>query len=261
MQKAYDCGVTVLALTDHDTTAGLSEAAKKAKVLGLEFYNGIEFDCSHPTVGGRFHILGYGIDPNHPALSDCCRDFAQQRAERAERIFTYLQQKGMPLAKETVLVNVSGVIGRPHFARAMVEAGYVPDTKAAFDQYLDTDEFRTIDRLKPHPKEAIEKILEAGGIPVLAHPVQLKLGEMTLQGLLEELMGYGLQGLECHYSTHTPEETAIYLTLAEQNSLLVSVGSDFHGETSKPDIHLGTGKNNQLCIKEPVSLVSALRTR
>lgn len=243
-------GITTMALTDHDTTAGLAEAAAEAARLGLGWIPGIELDCSHPVVGGRFHVLGYGIDASHPALAHCCRDFAQQRRERADRIFAYLAQRGMPLERAAVEEKAVGVIGRPHFARAMVEAGYVADTREAFDRYLDTDEFRTIDRPKPHPREAIAMIQDAGGIPVLAHPNQLKLNGSTLKDLLTELAGYGLRGLECWYSTYTAEETAQYLALAEQLQLYTTAGSDFHGPAVKPQIQLGL---------EPTELPSILK--
>lgn len=261
VEQAAQIGVTTLALADHDTTAGLSEAAAAAQRLGLTFYRGIELDCRYPGIGGSFHMLGYDIDPTHPALADCCRNFAQQRRERADRIFSYLAEKGMPLDRAAVEEKAVGVIGRPHFARAMVEAGYVADTREAFDKYLDTDEFRTIDRPKPHPEEAINRIRQAGGVAVLAHPVQLKLGERTLKSLVEELKEYGLEGMECYYSTHTPEQTADYLALAKELGLLVSAGSDFHGKQVKPDIAIGTGKNGSLCVEGPLSLVTYLETR
>lgn len=261
VELAQKAGVTTLSLTDHDTTAGLSEAARAARSLGLTFFRGIELDCRYPGIGGNFHMLGYEIDPAHPALAECCRDFAQQRRERADRIFTYLADLGMPLDRSAVEEKAAGVIGRPHFARAMVEAGYVADTREAFDRFLDTEDFQRIDRPKPHPKEAIDRIRQAGGTAVLAHPVQLKLGDRTLRSLLEELKGYGLAGVECYYSTHTPEQTARYLALAEELGLLVSAGSDFHGEQVKAGIAIGTGKDGSLRVEGPLSLVAHLQTR
>lgn len=258
---AHKAGVTTLALTDHDTTAGLAEAAAAAAALGLTFFRGIELDCRYPGIRGNFHILGYDIDPDHPVLADCCRDFAQQRRERADRIFGWLAQLGMPLDRAAVEDKVVGVIGRPHFARAMVEAGYVNDTREAFDRFLDTDDFRRIDRPKPHPKEAIARIREAGGVAVLAHPVQLILGERSLKSLLTELKADGLSGVECYYSTHTPEQVAEYQAMAEELGLLISAGSDFHGEQVKPDIAIGTGKHGSLQVEGPLSLVTDLQTR
>lgn len=261
VELAQKAGVTTLALTDHDTTAGLAEAQAAAQRLGLTFFPGLELDCRYPGIGGNFHMLGYGIDPTHPALADFCQNFAQQRRERAERIFTYLAERGMPLDRAAVEEKVTGVIGRPHFARAMVEAGYVADTREAFDKYLDTEDFQRIDRPKPHPQEAIDRIRQAGGVAVLAHPNQLKLGERPLKSLLEELKEYGLAGVECYYSTHTPDQTAHYLTLAAELDLLVSAGSDFHGEQVKAGIAIGTGKDGSLRVEGPLSLVTHLQTR
>lgn len=250
VQLAKKAGITVLALTDHDTTAGLYEAYKTALELGINFINGIELDTKYPNIKGNFHILGYNIDPKHKALSATCANFAEQRLERANRIFTYLESHGIKLNREKVFEYAGkGVITRPHFARVMHEDGYVSCTQEAFDKYLDTSEFQKIDRPKPHPKDAIKMITDAGGIAVLAHPSQLKLGNISLSDLLCELKSYGLSGLECYYSTNTPEQTEYYINLAKKYSLYITGGSDFHGDKIKPDIKLGTGINNTLNVK------------
>lgn len=240
VHSAQKAGVKVLALTDHDTTAGLQEARRAAESLGICFIDGIELDTKYPGIGGRFHILGYGIDPSHEQLKGCCSGYAQQRFERAERILTYLKEKGMPLSFERIEeLAAGGVIGRPHFARALLEAGFVASTQEAFERFLDTEEFQTIDRPKPHPRKAIEMITKAGGIAVLAHPYQIKLGELSLEKLLGELKAYGLGGMECYYSTHTPRQTEELLALSRQYDLCVTAGSDFHGELVKPGVSLG----------------------
>lgn len=212
-KKAY---ITVLALTDHDTTAGLEETEKEAKTLGIKFIKSIEFDTKYPNIKGHFHILGYNIDPKHKSLSATCANFAEQRLKRANRIFTYLESYRIKINREKVFEYAGkGVIARPHFARVIHEEGYVTCTQEAFDKYLDTSEFQKIDRPKPHPKEAIKMITTAGGVAVLAHPSQLKLGNISLSDLLCELKSYGLGGLECYYSTNTPEQTEYYINLAK----------------------------------------------
>lgn len=259
VQLAKQNGVGVLALTDHDTTAGLQEARHAAQTAGIRFIDGIELDTKYPGIGGRFHILGYGINPLHPELQSCCTGYAQQRRERAERILNYLSQKGIHLSFSHIEeLAKGGVIGRPHFARAMLEKGYITNTEEAFQKYLDTPEFQTIDRPKPHPKEAIRMISQAGGLAVLAHPYQLKLGTVDLKTLLSELKSYGLSGLECYYSTHTPEQTQTLLAFAQDLGFAVSGGSDFHGEAVKPEVHLGTGIENRLHVPHSVSILSLL---
>lgn len=256
---ADQAGVGVLALTDHDTTAGLQEAAQAAQNMGIRFINGIELDTKYPGLGGRFHILGYGINPLHPVLQSCCTGYAEQRRARAERILNYLAEKGMPLSFERIeALAKGGVIGRPHFARAMMEQGYISSIEEAFEKYLDTPEFQAIDRPKPHPKEAIKMITQAGGLAVLAHPYQIKRGRLDLKTLLTELKSYGLSGIECYYSTHTPQQTQTLLALAEELHLAVSGGSDFHGEAVKPEVCLGTGIENSLCVPPSVSILSLL---
>lgn len=238
---ARKASVEILALTDHDTTAGLQEARRTAEALGIHFVDGIELDSKYPGIGGRFHILGYGIDSAHEELKGCCSGYAQQRLERAGRILTYLEKKGIsiPFSRIEELAG-GGVIGRPHFARAMVEAGFVATIQEAFERFLDTEEFQTIDRPKPHPRQAIEMITKAGGLAVLAHPYQIKLGEHSLEDLLRELKSYGLAGMECYYSSHTQQQTEALLSLARQYELCITAGSDFHGELVKPGVSLGT---------------------
>lgn len=246
---AQKIGLSIIALTDHDTTAGLAEAKQAAQRLGVRLISGIELDTKYPGIGGNFHILGYGIDSAHPALQELCSDFATQRQERAKRIFSYLEQYGVCPSRQRVYeLAGNGVIGRPHFARAMAEQGLVSNTKEAFDRYLDTPQFQTIDRPKPHPRKAIDMIMQAGGIAVLAHPSQLKLGDDALNDLLVELKSCGLGGIECYYSTHSQEQTVQYIALADQLGLYITGGSDFHGEKVKPQIELGYGINGSLHI-------------
>lgn len=256
VERAAQAGVQVLALTDHDTTAGLEEAQQAALRAGVAFIPGIEMDTEYPGISGNFHILGYGIAPEDPTLLSLCRELAQQRSQRALRIFAYLEQRKMPVSPAAVEAYAGGAaIGRPHFARAMVDAGYVATMREAFDRVLDTPEFYAIDRKKPHPGKAIQEITAAGGLAVLAHPAQLHFGPEAPDwtSLLRELKDAGLKGLECYYSTFSPQETARYCALADMLGLYVTVGSDFHGEKIKPDIQLGTGIHGSL-LKAPREL-------
>lgn len=249
-------GLSVLSITDHDTIAGLDEAKAAACEQDIQWIAGIELDSKYPGIEGNFHILGYGIDWKHPVLKTLCADLSAQRQERAQRIFSYLEQRGVCPSRQRVYdLATNSVIGRPHFARAMVEERLVSDTKEAFNRYLDTPEFQKIDRTKPHPREAIRMIIESGGIAALAHPSQLKLNGHSFETLLEELKEYGMGGIECYYSTHTRKQTQDYLYLAEKMELYVTGGSDYHGELIKPDIQLGSGINNSLQIPDTLKIL------
>lgn len=230
---AAEAGAKCIAITDHDRISGLKEGEKSAAKLGIDFIPGIEISVQ----GNReLHILGYYVDYTHPGLIEACENFIRMRESRSDRIFDYLHKKDVYLTKE----QVHG-IGRPDFARAMVEAGYVSSVQEAFDRYLGTPEFDGVERSKPTALEGLRMILDAGGIPVLAHPALLKLDDEKLDALIGQLISDGLQGVECYYSTHTEGQTANYLKLAEKYHLLVTCGSDYHGEKVKPHISICSG--------------------
>lgn len=244
-QRVKDAGVSLWALTDHDTLDGIPQARQASQRLGLRFIPGIELSAK----GNReLHILGYGVDIRHEGLRRACETFQEYREIRSGKIIGYLENKQVYIHLDDVRRLAGGeLLGRPHFARAMVEAGYVSSVREAFDRYLGTPEFDAIERPKPSPQEAVALIRDAGGVAVLAHPKQLKLREQALEGLVADLAACGLQGMECYYSTHTREETAYYLFLAQRFNLRVTCGSDFHGEKVKPDIAIGTGIQASLC--------------
>ncbi len=248
MRLAKENGITVIALTDHDTVSGVAEAKSEADRLGMKFVPGIEISADSEI--GSMHILGYNIDPKNIKLINTCEWFVNQRQERANKIFCFLEERGVPLSRESVeKYSNGGLLIRPHFARAMVDAGYVQNTREAFDKYLDVPEVRNIKREKLSPEQSFELIKGAGGIPVLAHPIQLKTDMTGLSDVVKKLSGKGLVGMECYYSTHTREQVKSYLNIAKENGLYVTAGSDFHGEKIKPNIKLGTGINNSLCIE------------
>ncbi|MDR3296596.1 MAG: PHP domain-containing protein [Clostridiales Family XIII bacterium] len=237
VRLAAERGVSLLSITDHDTALGIGEGAAAAKEMGIRFIPGIEISVQD---GRELHMLGYHIDPGNPGLLRMSAEFMRLREERAERIHAFLQQKGAGVSREQVRGYAgSGMTGRPHFARALVESGHAANFRDAFEKYLSTPEFHKIDRPKPLPRHGIGMIRDAGGVAVLAHPALLRLSSEDLEALLYELEKIGLQGLECHYSGHSPEETALCLRLAEKHGLVITGGSDFHGEAVKPGIQPG----------------------
>jgi predicted metal-dependent phosphoesterase TrpH len=241
-------GVSLMAITDHDTTDGVAEGAEAAREAGIGFIPGIEISVK----GNReLHILGYCIDCGNAELLRMNAEFARLRMLREERIHKYLAEKGVPVAREKVRGYTAGnIVGRPHFARALVDAGYAADLRDAFVKYLASHEFYAIERPKPTPAAGIGTIRAAGGVAVLAHPVSLRLPAHGLDALLAELVNDGLRGLECYYSSHSPEQTELYLSLARKHGLAVTGGSDFHGECVKRDVAIGEGVNGPLGFED-----------
>jgi hypothetical protein len=236
VRLAKERGLEVLALTDHDTVDGVAEAVETGKNLGLRVLSGVELGAKEHK---NLHILGYQFDPADPNLTELCRKLRDGRDERKYRIIDFLHEKGVdiPLDEVEELAG-GGSIGRPHFAQVMVRHGYVSTTREAFDRYLDTDEYQRIERFKADARTCVEAIRAAGGKVSLAHPYQLGLSNEQLEELVQKLTDRGLDGLECRYPRHTPEQTAFYLKLAQKYGLHPTGGSDFHGEKVKPDISL-----------------------
>lgn len=238
VQLAKDRGLDALALTDHDTTDGLAEAVQAGERLGLRVIRGVELSAKEYHT---FHILGYGVRRSAPDLAALCGRMRQERDSRGSRIVRFLAEKGMEvdLEEARALAGDGGRLGRPHFARVLVEKGYVSSVREAFDLYLDTDEYHDrVKQVKPSAAECLAAIHAAGGRTSLAHPYQIGLSDGELDALVGGLVPLGLDAIECYYPKFTPEQQAFYLSLAEKYHLHVTGGSDFHGERVKPDVPL-----------------------
>lgn len=237
VRLAKERGIEVLALTDHDTLDGVEAAARAGETLGLRVLRGVELGAAEYE---NLHILGYGVMPGAPVLSELCGKFKAGRDERNVKIIGFLREKGCELSLNEVEEIAGGdIIGRPHFARAMVRRGYVQSNREAFDCYLDTAEYhQKVKRFKAGAQTCLEAIKLAGGRASFAHPYQVGLEDEALEALVRQLKDWGLDAIECYYPRHTPEQTAFYLRLAEKYDLHITGGSDFHGEQVKPDIRL-----------------------
>ncbi len=230
-------GLSVLAVTDHDTIAGVDEAQRAGSALGVQVIRGVELSAKeHPNC----HILGYGFRDGDTELARLCGQFRAGRDERKYKIVEFLREKGVDVELSEVEELAGGeVIARPHFAQVMVKHGYVSTNREAFDRYLDTEEFRQkVKRFKADARTCVEAIKAAGGKVSLAHPYQMGLPDGELEALVERLKGWGLDAIECFYPKYTPEQQAFYLHLAEKYQLHQTGGSDFHGERVKPDVEL-----------------------
>lgn len=233
VSMAQNAGVEVLALCDHDTIDGVEEAYKAGRACGLTVLRGVELGAREDR---HMHILGLNLRADCTQLQDLCLRLRQSRDERKYRIVDFLEEKGIAIDLQEVEELAGGdVIARPHFAQVMVRHGFVADSREAFDRYLDTDEYQRIERFKADAPTCIDAIHQGGGKAVLAHPYQLGFSDEKLEDTLCWLKERGLDGLECHYPRHTPDQVRKYLELAQKYDLHISGGSDFHGEAVRPD--------------------------
>ena len=252
---AEKAGLAAVSITDHDTTAGLPEGKMQAGELGMEFIPGLELSVAFPQ--GNMHLLGYYIDEGDEGLQEVLKRVQAARARRNPRILEKLSALGIHVTmKELEDMARGGQIGRPHIARALVSKGYVRSVGQAFDRYLKKGGPAYAPKSILGPREAIETIREAGGVPVLAHPFSLlATSSEELEKIVIDLKAKGLMGMECYYSEHDEAFTALCLSIAEKNSLVVTGGSDYHG-MAKPYIRLGRGKGN---LQIPYTCVEALK--
>ena len=230
VRLAVEIGLSALALTDHDTIAGVEEAGREAKRLNLDFLPGIEISAEYPQPG-TLHLLGYGVDPQSMILRDLTKTLLAGRDSRNPKIIDKLQKLGVSITMDEVAREAGGkVVGRPHIAAILVRKGYVSSIKQAFDKYLAPGGAAYFDKERLSPKKAISMILESGGLPVLAHPIQLRYhNDAELERLIKDLLDLGLAGIEVMHSDHGPELVEKYAALADRYKLLKTGGSDFHG--------------------------------
>ncbi len=235
-------GLKAVALTDHDTVDGVAEAEAAGREADIVVIPGVEIGVDY---SGEMHILGYFINYNDPVLVDGLKKVRSYRDERNPQMVEKLRKMGFDITMEEVTDASEGkVIGRPHFAAVLVKKGYVRDTAEAFDLYLGAGKPAYVKKDRLSPRQGIELIKSSGGVPVLAHPKYLRTGGgLDLDGLMHELMSYGLQGIEVYYTEHSPEETDRFYKLASDNNLIITGGTDFHG-SHKPGIEVGIGRGN-----------------
>jgi predicted metal-dependent phosphoesterase TrpH len=253
-------GLVGLALTDHDTIAGLAEAASEAARLGLAFVPGIEISAVPPIDNGTLHILGYCIDPQNAVLTEMTRQLIDARDNRNPRIIERLRELGIDITMNEALAQAQGgVLGRPHIAALLVKKGVVKTIKQAFDEYLGQGGKAYFDKERLSPRDAIGRIRQAGGLPVVAHPIQLRTAnDAQLQQVIKDLVDLGLAGIEVIHSDHGPAEVEKYTGLADRYNLLKTGGSDFHG-TNKKDINLGVANGRRVPKQWMDELLAASR--
>jgi predicted metal-dependent phosphoesterase TrpH len=213
-----------VALTDHDTVAGLGEARRAAEQLGLDFAPGIEFSCYDDS--GSTHLLGYFIDFTYPDLLAYLAEAQRKRVERAARMVEKLAGLGIGVTLEEIKAQAvpSGLIARPHVARALIDGGWVKSYWEAFDRFLAAGQPAYVPTWRIGPAEGIRRIHEAGGVAVLAHPGKTHADEAILR-----MVDEGLDGLETLHPEHGPQEVRRLRRTAADLGLLETGGSDWHG--------------------------------
>lgn len=258
---AKSAGLSAFALTDHDTASGIAKAAPVAAECGIELIPGIELSTEYelPTTKSQrkeVHIVGLYINPEHPKLLAKTKEFRDCRDSRNEKMVEALQKEGFDITMDALVSeNPDSVITRANIARYLYQHGEIKSVQEAFDKYIGDGCKCYVGRFKITPMEAVALIHEAGGIAILAHPLLYHMSTLSLQRLIDDLKVVGLDGIEAIYSTYTTGEEQLVKKIAAENDLLISGGSDFHGE-NKPAIHLGTGRGH---LYIPYSVLEAIK--
>ena len=242
---AVSKGLCAIALTDHDTTDGLDEAVSHAAALcrdgqpSVEVVPGIEFSTKYEDKD--VHVVGLYIACDAPSFHTKLQEFTDSRTGRNIKMCQNLQEAGIDISYETLMArNPGAVITRAHYASFLFEKGYVKSRQEAFARYLGDHTRYFVPREKVTPIQAVDLILQAGGVPILAHPPLYHMGSDKLDRLVFELKSAGLMGIEAVYSTYSRQDERDMLSLAQKYDLLLSGGSDFHG-SNKPNLDLGCG--------------------
>ena len=248
ISHAHQLKLKAIAITDHDTVAGSKEALGSGVPPSLGFLTGVEISATPPPFypgSGSFHLLGYSIRLDDPNLNRTLEKLQQARKNRNPAIINRLNELGISITLDEVRKEAGvGQLGRPHIAQLMVKKGVVASINEAFDQFLGTGKPAYVDKQRVECFKAIKIILNAGGVPVLAHPGLLDYKtENQLDELIGKLKKAGIQGVEVYYSGHTPDQTRLYAALAQRHDLLMTGGSDFHGAI-QPEIEMGSGQGD-----------------
>jgi hypothetical protein len=248
LAMAVQLNLGAIAITDHDSIAGSREALLEGIPAALGFLTGVEISAEPPPSypgSGSIHVLGYAIRLDDPELNRALEKLQEARKSRNPEIVDRLKRLGIEISLEEVEREAGeGQAGRPHIATLLVKKGVATSIDDAFDRFLSSGRPGYADKFRIECSQAITLINAAGGIPVLAHPCLLELEtEDQLEELLQEMIAMGLKGLEVFFTDHTADQTRRFAALARRHELIMTGGTDFHGETL-PNVRMGTGKGN-----------------
>jgi predicted metal-dependent phosphoesterase TrpH len=265
--KAAAAGLSAIAVTDHDNDSGCDEAVAAGREYGVEVVRGVEISCDVEDLGARgltphgrptMHLLGYFVPGTDNPMSAALAELQSARANRNHLIVERLNELGIPVTFEEVENEAGGPgsqIGRPHFAAVLVRHGAVPDYQSAFDEYLAKGAKAYLTRKLYSPVEATELMVRSGVVPVLAHPFTLKLPIEQLETFVDDLVDAGLRGIEGYHGDLPDVEQEPYRALGRGKGLIVSGGSDYHGDM-RPDRGLPGGKHG---VTVPETVLEELR--
>lgn len=234
--------LSVMAITDHDTIAGIEEAVKTAKGTNLSIVPGVELACIYKGI--EIHMLGFFLDWKNDKFARHLSDMREKREKRNEKMIEKMQKGGIAISMDKLIFEEKDtVITRGHFARFLEAEGYVKSKQEAFDRYIGIGCPYYLPREYIDPVDAISWIHEAGGLAFLAHPYLYGFTEGEVKKMLSFLKATGLDGLEAYHSSTSQGQVTMLRQYAKEMKLMVSGGSDFHG-SNKPDVDLGCGKGN-----------------
>lgn len=225
VRYAKQRGVTVMAVTDHDTVHGLREARAEAARQGITLIGGVELSADHDA---SVHVLGYGVSEEDAELEEALSVYRDKRAQRMRNMLDKLKAIQLPVPEEELCVKSQDALSRPHLARAMVRRGYAANSVDAFERFLRRGRPAYVQRHKLSVPDAVALLKRAGAVPVIAHPGQIRLGRSDFLRAFEQWLQAGIMGLEAFHPSHTKEEQAFYHALAKEHGLLTTGGSDFH---------------------------------
>ena len=254
---AIEKGLSAFALTDHDCVEGLDTILSYAKSLpnAPEIIPGIELSTDEN--GQEVHMVGLFIDHHNPEFNQYLQEFIESRTTRNKKMCHLLQEHGMNITYEELEAEFPGaVLTRAHYAKLLLKHGYVKSIKEAFERFLGDHCPCYVSREKITPVMAIDLIRKAGGLAILAHPILYHMSDARLDALVQKLKEAGLTGIEAIYSTYSPAEERQIRKLSTKYDLLLSGGSDFHGE-NKPGLDLGTGYGK---LYVPEEVLTKLKT-
>ncbi|MCK9170450.1 MAG: PHP domain-containing protein [Treponema sp.] len=238
VKKAAEKGISVLAVTDHDTVAGLQEAAVAAEQADIVFVPGIELNIEWPT--GEFHLLGLGLKRITSSLQDVIKLLQEKREERNIGMIAKMREDGIDASYEELQTLFPGrSIGRPHFAAYLVNKKLVRNSQQAFDKYLAKGRKWYVERIGANLDESVQAVVDSGGVPVIAHPLSLYLSWGRMDDVLEDIHERGVEGLEAYHPGAREVDCERLEKLARVHNFFITAGSDFHGEKIRADRKIG----------------------
>lgn len=261
VRLAFDSGLRAIALTDHDTVAGIEEALTEARQIKKEYPEtsfevvpGIEISCNYE--GKELHILGFFVDVENKAFLEGLEDIRQKRIRRNEKMVDLCREHGMDISMEELYHGNPGtVVTRAHFARVMQEKGYVKTKADAFKKYISPGCPLYLPKPDITPEHAMQLLCQARAVPVLAHPLQYRMGNDGTRNCIAFLKELGLKGVEAYHSSNNTYESGKLKNMAMEQDLIVTGGSDFHG-ANKLDIMIGRGRGG---LRVHESMLEAVR--